>query len=359
MKSKITAIALAAAFAAAALCVGACAPHVHRFGAWEVLQAPSCTQDGARRRTCPDDDAEETEVLYALGHAYGEDNVCTRCGREIVYTPDLEYFEIDGGWEVALGKAGGKDIVIPAYYEGKPVLSVREEGFRFYRTFASDGTVQSLPSACESVWIPDGVTSIGVRAFYGCENLRSVTLPTTLKTIDDQAFAACELLSDVHYERYIETLGNEAFRDCVSLTEAPLSAELKTIGANAFRGCEGLTVVATGDALTRIKEGAFSECRGLSRVSLGRGVVYIEAKVFYGCRNLIEVGMYDHVDSIGISVFEGCYSLERIRYNGVMSQWQGIAKELGWDGPSDSVGNYVVRCTDGDIKKPTIPEDAN
>ena len=38
------------------------------------------------------------------------------------------------------------------------------------------------------VTIPDSVTSIGYRAFRGCENLKSVTIPDSVTSISEDAF---------------------------------------------------------------------------------------------------------------------------------------------------------------------------
>lgn len=49
------------------------------------------------------------------------------------------------------------------------------------------------------VAIPDGVTSIGDKAFYSCESLTSVTIPDSVTSIGEYAFAYCNSLTDVYY----------------------------------------------------------------------------------------------------------------------------------------------------------------
>lgn len=74
-------------------------------------------------------------------------------------------------------------------------------------------------SALETIVIPEGVTTIGYRAFYGCENLTTVVLPSTVDWIDDEAFAHCS-----------------------SLTQINLPAEMYYVGTDAFAGCDALVL---------------------------------------------------------------------------------------------------------------------
>lgn len=47
--------------------------------------------------------------------------------------------------------------------------------------------------------IPESVTVIGKMAFYGCDNLTSITIPSSVAAIDIGAFNNCRNLTDVHY----------------------------------------------------------------------------------------------------------------------------------------------------------------
>ena len=46
--------------------------------------------------------------------------------------------------------------------------------------------------------IPDGVTSIGALAFYGCSGLTSVTIPNSVTSIGGSAFSGCSGLQSVY-----------------------------------------------------------------------------------------------------------------------------------------------------------------
>lgn len=85
---------------------------------------------------------------------------------------------------VILGCAYIKDkgsvvkIVIPDTIEGKPVVGLKNEAFSLY-------------TALSSVSLPNTITTLGERAFYGCKSLKTIKLPSSLATIGQNAFTGC------------------------------------------------------------------------------------------------------------------------------------------------------------------------
>ena len=66
--------------------------------------------------------------------------------------------------------------------------------------------------------IPNSVTSIGERAFYGCSGLTSVTIPNSVTSIGEKAFYGCSGLTSVTIPNSVTSIGNYAFSYCASLT---------------------------------------------------------------------------------------------------------------------------------------------
>jgi hypothetical protein len=68
------------------------------------------------------------------------------------------------------------------------------------------------------VTIPNNVTSIGDRAFFGCEGLTSVILPASVTHIGKWTFRACRSLTSVMIPDSVTHIGEEAFVGCDKVT---------------------------------------------------------------------------------------------------------------------------------------------
>ncbi|MCR4801664.1 MAG: leucine-rich repeat domain-containing protein [Lachnospiraceae bacterium] len=80
--------------------------------------------------------------------------------------------------------------------------------------------------------IPEGVTKIADKVFYGCYNLDTVTLPKSLTSIGKYAFGSCKI-SSIDLPNSLETVDTAAFSNC-PLYEVELPKGLKNIGEKAF-----------------------------------------------------------------------------------------------------------------------------
>ena len=73
-------------------------------------------------------------------------------------------------------------------------------------------TSNTLIAGCKNTIIPDGVTSIGDRAFNGCSGLSSIEIPNSVTSIGDRVFYGCSSLSSVYVKpKTPPTLGSYSF----------------------------------------------------------------------------------------------------------------------------------------------------
>ena len=116
----------------------------------------------------------------------------------------------DGKGGIILTKYLGskENVVIPAVYEGRPVVGLEgtfDNGYYSHKKHE----IKTL----RSVIIPDGVTIIGKSTFLGCGSLESVTIPDSVTSIGDNAFASCSNLKRITIPDSVTSIGEDAFRD--------------------------------------------------------------------------------------------------------------------------------------------------
>lgn len=352
MKKRIflSVLSLAVIFCGAA----AGCSHTHTYGEWETVKEATCYEDGLRRRTCAEDGAEETEVIKAPGrHIYDVNNVCTNCGARIHPSENLHYEPLEDGtgYAVSLGACSDKNIVVPAYLLGRPVVAVQEQGFS-----ELDG-VETNGGKIESVWLPDGILTVGTRAFYGCGKLNQIVLPNTLVSIGENAFRDCLSLTKINAPTGLVTIGDSAFSGCSALVTPPLGEKLETVGQFAFRGCTRLETANFGGSLKAVGVNAFMDCTALRYATLGGTLSRVETCVFLNCTSLREISLGRELKSVGSTAFGNCSSLQTFRFAGTMAEWKAVTRANDW-----MAGNYggedlpvfYIYCTDGILNRYNI-----
>jgi hypothetical protein len=119
------------------------------------------------------------------------------------------------GYQVKQGsdKISG-NVVIPATFAGKPVISIA--GYAFQRN-----------ANITSVTIPENVATIYGRSFWNCNGLASITIPASVTKIDYDAFVGCANLNSVTFRGKVTDIQNSSF-------PGDLAAKHKAGGAGIY-----------------------------------------------------------------------------------------------------------------------------
>ncbi len=144
-------------------------------------------------------------------------------------------------------------------------------------------------NGAETFHISEDVKAIGDRAFYWCENLKSVTIPGGVTNIGKGAFSQCASLSSITIPSSVTSIGESAFSYCSSLSCITIPANVTNIDGWAFYTCTNLTSVAIPNSVTTIGEAAFYNCTSLTQITVPGSVTKIGSGAFYGCDMLAEV----------------------------------------------------------------------
>lgn len=94
----------------------------------------------------------------------------------------------------------------------------------------------------KTVFIENGVTSIGQRVFHGC-SLKSITIPSSLTNIKHAAFYFCQSLTTINIPNTLIKIENFAFSSCTSLVSITLPKSIDFIGTGIFQWTPRLTSI--------------------------------------------------------------------------------------------------------------------
>lgn len=153
------------------------------------------------------------------------------------------------------------------------------------------------------------VVGIAPRAFYGCEDLNSVSIPSSIEFIGEEAFFLSSLRRiEIPYGNLTE-ISNKAFSRCF-LKSIHLPKSVSVIGESAFESSRLESVEA--DGVVTINRNAFSGCIYLSSVCFTDALVSIGQSAFYNCKRLESLTIPDSIKSIGEEAFAGCEKLTEV-----------------------------------------------
>ena len=165
------------------------------------------------------------------------------------------------------------------------------------------------------------------------------------------ALSGCTEITSLTIGDGVERIGTFSFGGCRNIETLKIGKNVKVIDDNAFQQCDALVTLTIPGNVKSVCDGSFQESSNLTEVVFEKGFEQITGKAFLQCTRLKSVTFNLGVTKLSARAFEGCSSLEEIKFNGTKAQWESIEKENGWD---RYTGDYVVKCSDGDIAKTNL-----
>lgn len=165
--------------------------------------------------------------------------------------------------------------------------------------------------ALEHVYIPDTIETIGEQAFCACTSLKQITIPDSVKSIQGEAFYGCIHLGKINAFKSVITIGNDAFSYCTSLKEVVLPSSLGDIGRNPFCGCKNITItsdssrfIVRNNMLIDLVQNNLIICKSEEEIiSIPNGIIDIGDYSFMGNEHIKKVIIPNSVTNIGKEAF--------------------------------------------------------
>lgn len=237
--------------------------------------------------------------------------------------------------------------------ENHPTLSVVDDVL-----FAENGTLllaYPLAKTDKSYTVPSSVKTVGSYAFYGNENLETITVSEGVEKLDIMCFAHCTEVTSVTLPDTLTETSNSSMVNMNSLTEITFPAGLKTWGYKTIDArctslkrvtgpsimkymydlpnleyleinggetissvlcakSKSLKTLVISEGITMIGSTAFQQCPLLETVKIPSSVTTISGSAFTECTALTDVEFAENskLTTLRSNAFKGCSSLKRL-----------------------------------------------
>ncbi|MBP5444523.1 MAG: leucine-rich repeat protein [Treponema sp.] len=241
--------------------------------------------------------------------------------------------------------------------EGQFVSGGPSIGFRFCK-------------ALESITLPTTVTSLAIRAFANCTNLKTIDGLNNVSSIGAYAFSytaieffdftKTKITGDLSSSTYDEPFQNMFMGS--SLQSITIPKTITKLPWNFLSYCQQLTSVTfeNGSPIDELPQSTFADCTSLASITnlpsgikkigtnaftrtaftsfvVPNGVTEIEDQAFQAANSLTELVVPTSVNTIGNILFMNCPARSvTIKYKGNEMQWNAISKGARWNKQSNN-----------------------
>ena len=147
-----------------------------------------------------------------------------------------------------------------------------------FTVLLSAGSLLAQTITDSVLYIAEGTTEIGYKAYYGNNEIKKVVIPSTVTKIGGLAFHNCTNLEEIDIPASVTTIGDAAFQNDSSLTKVTLHEGLTKLSYRLFKSCASLTEITIPSTVTEFGDYSLAECPSLTTIRVDR---YSEAHTYF------------------------------------------------------------------------------
>ena len=209
---------------------------------------------------------------------------------------------------------------VPAPANGRYVCTtgeLRAPGDMSLAYIITDGVVTGGVNCVGAVVIPEGVTKMDERAFFGATALSSITIPSSVTRFGFAVFQGATALTSITFAQgsQLTYIASNSFK-YTSLTSITIPAGVTSVESNTFEEATALTSItfAQGSQLTSIASNSFRGATSLASITIPAGVTIIYGSAFRDATALTSItfAQDSQLRTFGNEVFRSATSLTSI-----------------------------------------------
>ncbi len=245
---------------------------IHYSQNWIIDKEATCETEGEKHKICDGCGGEFARRVIPAAHSFVDD-ACEHCAASVDDFFTFSYHQYDKYYILTgLTEEAAKtetDIILPATYRGENVEIIYQRAFYENQKITSVTVQEGYTtikeeafSKCEnliSVELPDSITDMENAIFKECTSLMYANIPRSIKKIPVSTFSYCQSLTNtsVYIHEGITEIGSKAFYGCKGLTKVIIPDTVKVIRAFAYEECTNITEIVVGKRVERIEWYAF------------------------------------------------------------------------------------------------------
>ena len=165
--------------------------------------------------------------------------------------------------------------------------------------------------------LPVSLTTMGIRAFYGCSNLSGAVDLTHVTSLGASAFYNCSSITSVIVNTEVPT---STFGNCTSLDELTVGPGVTSLEINSFESCSNIATLHFNATHCNFmgynQSSVLFQCRNaLQTLTIGEGVTLIPDYAFRYFANITSPIVFPNsLQTIGKQAFEQCTGLTQVTF---------------------------------------------